>query len=73
MWITHDDECWLCYVRMNTSLNKDGVNHCLFALLCSCKSHHMREMESRIFWCLAVLLLGLPPVHTSGEVLSNTG
>ena len=33
----------------------------------------MREMERRAIWHLVFLLLGLPPVLTSGEVLSNTG
>ena len=28
----------------------------------------MREMGRGIVWCLALLLLGLPPVHTSGEL-----
>ena len=28
----------------------------------------MREMGRGTVWCLALLLLGLPPVHTSGEV-----
>ena len=49
MWITHDDECWLCYVRMNTSLNKDGVNHCLFVLLCSLQEpSYERDGEQNI-------------------------
>ena len=28
----------------------------------------MREMGRGTAWCLALLLLGLAPVHTSGEV-----
>ena len=28
----------------------------------------MREMERQTALCLALLLLGLPPVHTSGEL-----